>query len=128
MKTTATVVLVFALLFNTAVAVAADAQSQRTETVVGEFVRRLPIGTNVRMQLDDGAKVKGLLMGIADGHALIKVRTRIPEPPVRIDLSRVADADVVQGNNFAKGMAIGVAVGVGSVFAFLAMMAAMLGD
>lgn len=80
------------------------------------------------MRLDDGAKVKGLLMGIEDGHALIKVRTRIAAPPVRIDLSRVADADIVQGNNLTKGIAIGVAVGVGSVFAFLGIMAGMLGD
>jgi len=63
-------------------------------------------------------------MGVEDGHALIKVRTRIPEPPVRIDLSRVADADIVSGNNLAKGIAIGVAVGVGSFFAVLAIICA----
>lgn len=40
-------------------------------------------------------------MGIEDGDALIKVRTRIPEPPRKIALSRVVDADILQGNNLA---------------------------
>lgn len=131
MKKMMTGFLVMALLANAGVAFAAESRrSQPTgaETIAAEFVRRLPIGTTVRVRMDDGTKVKGLLMGNEDGHAFIKVRTRIPEPPQKIDLSRVADADIVSGSNLAKGIAIGVAVGVGSVFAFGAMMAAMLGD
>lgn len=128
MNTLTTALLVVALLSQAGLAVAAGPQAARTETIAGEFVRRLPVGTNVRVQMDDGAKVNGLLMGVEDGYALIKVRTRIPEPPRKIDLSRIADADIASDHNLAKGIAIGVAVGVGSVFAFAAIMAGLLGD
>jgi hypothetical protein len=125
---TAGVVAVTLFLHVGVASAAQDNQPRGEETIAGEFVRRLPIGTNVKLRLDDRTTVKGLLMGIEEGTALIKVRTRIPEEPRKVSLSRIADADIVQGGGLAKGVAIGVAIGVGSTFLFGMLMAAVLGD
>jgi hypothetical protein len=128
------VLVAFALLFNSISAFAqapappAASPAAPPETIAGEFVRRLPIGTSVEVRLDDGERVKGTLMAIEESNALIKERTRVPEAPRTVALGRIVDADVMRGNSLGKGIAIGVAIGVGSTFAFAAVMAALLGD
>ena len=96
--------------------------------LAGEFVSRLPVGTNIRLKLDDGAKVTGTLMAVEVDTIIVKRRARTPEPPIKLTLNRIVDADVQRSSGLGKGMAIGAAVGVGTTFGVLLFLAAMLGD
>ena len=89
---------------------------------------RLPVGTNIRLKLDDGARLTGTLMAVEDDAIIVKRRARTPESPIKLTLNRIVDADVQQGSGLGKGIAIGAAVGVAATFATLLFLAAMLSD
>ena len=100
----------------------------QTSNLAGEFVSRLPVGTNIKLKLDDGATVTGTLMRVEDDAIIVKQRTRLPEPPIRLTLNRIVDADVQRGSGMGKVIAIGAAVGAGAAFGVLLLLAAVLGD
>ena len=100
----------------------------QTSNLVGEFVSRLPVGTHVRLKLDDGATFRGTLMGVEDDAIIVKRRTRLPEPPIRLTLNRIVDADVQRGSGMGNVIAIGAAVGAGATFGVLLLLAAVVGD
>ena len=100
----------------------------QTSNLVGEFVSRLPVGTSIKLKLDDGATVTGTLMRVEDDAIIVKRRTRLPEPPIRLTLNRIVDADVQRGSGMGKVIAIGAAVGAGAAFGVLLLLAAVLGD
>lgn len=96
--------------------------------LAGEFVSRLPIGTNIRLKLDDGATLTGTLMAVEDNVIIVKRRARTPEPPIKLTLNRIVDADVQRGSGLGKAIAIGAAAGVGATFGVLLFLAAIMGD
>jgi len=96
--------------------------------LAGEFVSRLPVGTNIRLKLDDGATLTGTLMAVEDDAIIVKRRARTPEPPITLTLNRIVDADVQRGSGLGKAIAIGAAVGVGATFGVLFFLAAIVGD
>ena len=100
----------------------------QTSNLAGEFVSRLPVGTNIRLKLDDGATFTGTLMGVEDGAIIVKRRTRLPEPPIRLTPNRIVDADVPRGSGMGKVIATGSAVGAGATLGVLLLLAAILGD
>jgi hypothetical protein len=86
------------------------------------------VGTSIRLKLDDGAKLTGTLMAVEDVAIIIKRRTRLPEPPIRLTLNRIVDADVQRSSGMGKAIAIGAGVGAGATLGVLLLLAAMLGD
>ena len=131
MKKTTAVVLTAILVLHSSHSVWAQVQGSRTgqtSTLAGEFVSRLPVGTNIRLKLDDGARLTGTLMAVEDDAIIVKRRARTPESPIKLTLNRIVDADVQQGSGLGKGIAIGAAVGVAATFATLLFLAAMLSD
>ena len=131
MKRTTAGILTAILVLHSSHAVFGQVQASpttQTSNVAREFVRRLPVGTNIKLRLDDGATVTGTLMAVEDDAIIVKRRTRTPEPPINLTLNRIVDADVQRGSGLGKGIAIGAAVGAGATFGVLLFLAAMLGD
>jgi hypothetical protein len=97
----------------------------RTTALLAEYVKQLPIGSRIRVDLADGHRLKGTLMKTGDTGIVIRPHTRLPEPPLEIALDRIAAVDLDTGSSVGKTVAIGVAAGVGGVLAFFAILAAI---
>ncbi len=104
------------------------AQAQAA-TVAGEFVSRLPIGTNTKLRLEDGRTIKATLMTIENDAVVVRVNTRLPEPPLRIELSRIVDADIDRGGaNLGRAIAAGTAAGAGAALGVFFLLVAIYSD
>ena len=100
-----------------------------TSKVAGEFVSRLPVGTTTKLRLEDGQKIKGTLMSIENDAVVVKVNTRLPEPPLRIELSRIVDADIDRGGaNLGRAIAAGTAAGAGAALGVFFLLVAIYSD
>jgi hypothetical protein len=97
-------------------------------TVAGEFVKKLPVGTNIKLKLEDGRKLKATLMGVEDDAIVVRVNTRLPEPPLRIELSRIVDAEIDRGANLGKAIAAGTAAGAGAALGVFFLLVAIYSD
>ena len=131
MKKTTAGVLTAILVLHSSQAVWGQAQGSgtgQTSNLAGEFVSRLPVGTNIRLKLDDGATLTGTLMAVEDDAIIVKRQGRTPEPPITLTLNRIVDADVQRGSGLGKAIAIGAVVGVGATFGVLLFLAAIVGD
>src|SRR5262245_24749200 len=93
-------------------------------TIAGEFVHGLPLGTEVKLRLESGERVRGLLVAARETEVVIRPRTRIPEPLREVPLAAIVDADIVRETNVGKAVAAGVAAGsataLGILFALFA--------
>ena len=125
MKRIAALLILCAFALNVGAPSIAHAQAA---TVAGEFVSRLPIGTNTKLRLEDGRKIKATLMSIEDDAVVVKVNTRLPEPPLRIELSRIVDADIERGANFGKAIAAGATAGAGAALGVFFLLVAIYSD
>lgn len=125
MKRIAALLILCAFALNVGSPSIAHAQAA---TVAGEFVSRLPIGTNTKLRLEDGRKIKATLMSIEDDAVVVKVNTRLPEPPLRIELSRIVDADIERGANFGKAIAAGATAGAGAALGVFFLLVAIYSD
>jgi hypothetical protein len=97
-------------------------------TAAGEFVSRLPIGTKTKLTLWDGHKIKATLMSVESDAIVVRVNTRLPEPPLRIELNRIVDADLDRGANFGKAIAVGAAAGAGAALGVIFLLVAIYSD
>jgi hypothetical protein len=96
---------------------------------MADYVRRLPAGSKVRIERRDGTTLRGTLMNASDETIVVQRNTRIPEAPINVplqDLTRVT-LDTT-GMSTGKAVAIGIASGVGTFFAILALAFAISGD
>lgn len=126
MKKIAALLILCAFALNIGAPSIAHAQAA---TVAGEFVSRLPIGTNTKLRLEDGRKIKATLMSIEDDAVVVKVNTRLPEPPLRIELSRIVDADIDRGGaNLGRAIAAGTAAGAGAALGVFFLLVAIYSD
>jgi len=90
---------------------------------------RMPAGSRVKVTLEDGARLSAVLLGVEGQTVVVRERTRLPEPPIRLDAGRIAWIELDKGRMSAgKMIAIGAAVGAGATLAFLAMLAAAMAD
>lgn len=97
--------------------------------LVRAMAERIPAGARVRITLTDGRQMKAVIVGVDGQDVVIRERTRIPEPPIRIPSDRITSIELDdRGMGFGKALAIGVAVGVGVTFSVLAMIFAALDD
>ena len=127
MRRLTTLMLLSVLIFNIIGRASVTAQTSRS-TVAGEFVSRLPLGTNTKLRLEDGRKLKAMLISVEDDAVVVKVDTRIPEPPIRIELNRIIDADIDRGANFGKAIAAGAAAGAGAALGVFFLLIAIYSD
>jgi hypothetical protein len=91
-------------------------------------VSKLPIGTHTKLELIDGRKIKATLMSVEDNAVVVKRNTRIPEPPIRIELNRIIDADIDRGSSVGKAIAIGTAAGAGAALGVIFLLVAIYSD
>lgn len=92
--------------------------------------RRLPAAARVAIELSDGSRLHGVVLGVADDHVLIRKRTRLPEAPlqVRYDTIESLELDEDRGIGAGKAAAIGVATGAATFVTLLLVTFALLDD
>lgn len=88
---------------------------------------KIPIGSRVSLGLADGRRFKGVLLAVDEAHVVVQQRTRLPEPPLRLDPQSVVYLELdAPRAGLGKMIAIGAAIGAGVTLAFLAMLAAAM--
>lgn len=97
-------------------------------TTMADYVQRLPAGSRVRVDRTSGHSVKGTLMRASAQTITVQANTRVPEAPLDIPLGEVTRVALEHGTSTAKAVGIGVAVGVGTFFGILAILAASFDD
>jgi len=99
------------------------APPDRTTVILADFVKRLPVGARVRVDLAEGHRVKGTLMKADESGIVIRRHTRLPEPPLEIALNRIAAVELDTGSSIGRNVAIGAASAAGGVLAVFAILA-----
>lgn len=89
------------------------------------YVKQLPIGSRVRVDLAGGKRIKGTLMKAGDTAIVVQPRTRIPEPPVEVPLATVVAVELEQGGGTGRAIGIAAAAGAGAALAVLLVLAAI---
>ena len=94
--------------------------------VMSEFVQRIPAGSRVKVERAKGDTIRGTILKTTPDALVVQRNTRVPETPVEVPYSAIARVtlDDGRGSSVAKAVGIGVASGVGSFFAILAIFAA----
>jgi hypothetical protein len=75
------------------------------------FVQKLPVGSKVKLQLADGQRVKGVLMGVENDQVVVHVRTRIPEPPRVLPFASISWLELDSGG-IGPGKVVAIAASV----------------
>ena len=119
----------FAGLTAAAAAVASKTQAERdaqTSEQVKVKVERLGVGERARatVKFKDGTKLKGYISQVKDDEFI--VRDRKTDAPTVVLYRDVARVDSNRGHSTARNVAIGTAVGVGSVLTVLAVLISSL--
>jgi hypothetical protein len=106
-----------------------NSQSPDAARAMLAAAERIPAGSRVTMELMDGTRFKGVVLAVDDGRVIVQKRTRIPEPALRLEPIEIAYLELdVPREGVGKMLAIGAAIGTGVTLAFLAILAASLGD
>jgi hypothetical protein len=99
------------------------------QKLLADYVRKLPVGTRIRVHMMDGRRQRGTLMDATAEQIVIQPRTRIPEPAMQIPLDRVIAVDVETGNgSVGKAIGIGIAAGAGAILGVMMLLAAIYAD
>jgi hypothetical protein len=112
-------------------AVAATPQAPVVDSsTMADYVQRLPPGSKVHVERRDGSSTHGTLMKASAASIVVQKNTRIPETPVEVPLGEVSRVTLENGGGTSAGKAaaIGIASGVGTFFAILALAFAASGD
>jgi hypothetical protein len=96
--------------------------------LIAEFVKKLPVGSRVRISLADGRTIKGTLIRNDADPIVVQRRTRVPEAPLEIRTADVLGIELEQsgGGISGKALGIGMAAGAGLTFGVLMIVAAFL--
>ena len=90
---------------------------------------RIPAGSRISMQVSSGSRFKAVLLAVDGGHVIVQKRTRLPEPALRVDPATIVYLELDSSREgLGKMLAIGAGIGSGVTLAFLAILAAALGD
>jgi len=94
--------------------------------VMSDFVQRIPAGSRVKVERAKGDTIRGTILKTTPDALVVQRNTRVPETPVEVPYSTIARVTLEdgRGSSVAKAVGIGVASGVGSFFAILAIFAA----
>ena len=91
------------------------------------YITNLPIGTTLTIDLVDGARVTGVILGVEQDVVIVQPKTRLPSPARRVRFDNIAAlAPQSSGLDAGKAIAIGAATGAASFLAlFLIVWAAL---
>jgi hypothetical protein len=129
MQRTLAVMLVIALTVPGCAAARATTSSPPvivpvSDPVIGTFVRSLPPGSRVRIEIAGGPTLRGTLLQATEDAVTVQRHTRIPEAPVAVpmrDVQRVT----IEAPSSSRGMAIGAAIGAGAAIGVLWLIAVL---
>ena len=105
-----------------------DQPAMPDRALMAEYVKQLPIGSRVRVEVASGETLRGTLMKTTDEIIVVQKRTRIAEPPVEIPISDLRAVELDRGSSTGKTVAIAVGVGVGATLGVLLLLAAIFSD
>jgi hypothetical protein len=98
-------------------------------TLLTTYLKQLPVGSRVRVNLIAGRTVRGTLMKAADDGIVVQRRTRMPEPPTDIPIEKISAVEIDTQGGIGKAVGIGAASGAGAAFGvFLLLVAIFSGD
>jgi hypothetical protein len=107
----------------------APAHGRVDPALMAEYVRQLPVGSKVRVNLANGETVHGVLMQRERDPIIVQRRSRIPETPIEIPLKDILAMELeTGGSNTARTVAIGTATAVGATLGVLMLLAAIFSD
>ena len=129
--TFALVALLLQTLVGLPAAVAAKTQAEKDAQTLEQVkvkVARLGVGDKARVtvKFKDGTKLKGYISQAKDTEFI--VRDRKTDMPSVVPYRDVARVDSNRGHSTARNVAIGTAIGVGSVLTVLGILIASLDD
>jgi hypothetical protein len=96
-----------------------------TEPAISEFLRSLPPGSRVRLDITGGHTLRGTLLKATDEAVTIQQHTRLPEPPVAVAMRDVLRVTIDTPSSNGRTIAIGAAIGAGAAIALLWLIAAI---
>jgi hypothetical protein len=100
-----------------------------TQSVLVEYVQKLPPGTEVRVGRAKGHSIRGTLMKATDQSLFIQPRTRVTEPMMEIPIVDVVEVTPEHhGNGVGRAIGAGAAAGAAATFAIFLIMFAVYGD
>jgi hypothetical protein len=100
------------------------------QTILAEYVQKLPPGAAIRVERANGATLRGTLLKATGQSLFVQPRTRVPEPAVEVAISEVLRVEPYSpaGPNVAKAIAIGAAAGAGAALAVFFIIAYVYAD
>lgn len=106
------------------------AAAQAPPDVWRSFLEQVDVGTELNVRLRDGTRFRATFLGTRDDAALLQPRTRVTVPVQPVPFDAIASLERRQegGIGAGKAAAIGVASGVGTFFAILAIVLGAFGD
>lgn len=108
---------------------AQTSSSSRASDIWRHFATRLEIGTELNVQLNDGRRVRATLVGVEDDTVLLQPKTRIAVPVEAIRYDEIVRMEPRKpGSSTGQAVAVGVATGVGTFFAIMAVLLAAAAD
>jgi hypothetical protein len=131
MQRTLAVMLVVALMVPGCAAARSTTSAQSgappvADPVIGTFVRSLPAGSKVRVEIAHGRTLRGTLLQATDASLMVQRNTRIPEPPVTVPMRDVQRVTIDAPASNSRGMALGAVVGAGTAIGLLWLIAAIV--
>jgi hypothetical protein len=106
-----------------------DLSAQTSSEVWRNFAERVDIGTELNVRLEDGRRLRATLVGVRSDAALLQPKTRIPVPVQAVPYDTIVRLErTKRGVGAGKAVAIGVATGVGTFFATMAILLALVAD
>lgn len=94
---------------------------------MADYVQRIPAGSDVRVDLADGRRLRGTLMRADATSVLVNPKTRVPEPPVEVAIDDVRAVEIQRPTGVGRVIAIGAAAGAAATLGVLLLLYAMLG-
>ncbi len=103
--------------------------AQTSPEVWRSFAERVDVGTELNVRLADGRRLRATLVGVSSDAVLLQPKTRIPVPVQAVPYDSIVRLEPTKrGVGAGKAVAIGVATGVGSFFAAMAILLALVSD
>ena len=95
------------------------------DPVIGEFVRSLPPGSRVRIDVAGGRTLRGTLLQATDNSVTVQRHTRVPEAPLAVPMRDVQRVTIDAPASSNRGVAVGAAIGAGAALGVLWLIAAL---
>jgi hypothetical protein len=103
--------------------------AQTSSEVWRSFAERVDVGTELNVRLEDGQRLRATLVGVRSDAVLLQPKTRIPVPVQAVPYDAIVRLErTKRGVGAGKAVAIGVATGVGTFFATMAILLALVAD